>query len=223
MAFNYKQEYDRYKRYYQSIQPELQKPVNRAYTAIIFSFLAVSLFGWYAIRPTAQTIFALKREILDKTDINKRMEDKISALIEAQAAFQELEPDIPLLDQALPKTASPVEGVSQLQHLADDTHVTLTSLSVATVPLAPEASGPGRVKTTVGKLTDFSVSLSVTGSYGDLRNFLEGVLDVRRVMQIEAMSFSPRRSTEIIATQSAVPTGTQIQLDLKLKLFYLSG
>ena len=75
--FDYKKEYDRYKRYYLSMEPVLTKPVNQAYTAIIFSFLAVSLFGWYAIRPTVQTIVTLKREIADKTVLNKQMEDKI--------------------------------------------------------------------------------------------------------------------------------------------------
>src|SRR5437762_11759734 len=102
MAFNYKTEYEKYRRYYQSLTPNLDKPENRAYTAIIFSFLVVSLFGWYAIRPTMQTIFTLKREIADNTEINIQMENKISALIEAQAGYQEVEPKIPIVNQALP-------------------------------------------------------------------------------------------------------------------------
>jgi len=106
-AFNYKQEYQRYKKYYLNLVPLLQQPVSRAYTTIIFSFLAISLFGWYAIRPTMQTIFELKREIADKTDLNQKMEEKISALIEAQAVYQDIETKIPVV------TKSGVQGLAQ--------------------------------------------------------------------------------------------------------------
>jgi len=222
MAFDYKKEYQRYKRYYQSLEPAFQKPASRAYTAIIFSFLVVSLFGWYAIRPTMQTIFTLRREITDKTDIDKKMEDKISALIEAQAAYQNLEPDLPLLNQALPVNSNAVQAAAQLQGLATDTHVTITGISISTVPLTAD-TGPAGQRTAPNKLTNFPVSLSVTGAYPDVKNFIRGVLNVRRIIQIDSMLFSPIRESGTIASGSATPTGTQIKLDLKLIVFYLSS
>lgn len=222
MTFDYKNEYERYKRYYQSIEPEFQKPSNRAYTAIIFSFLVISLFGWYAIRPTMQTIFTLKREIADKTDVNKKMEDKISALIEAQAAYQEVEPDLPLIDQALSVTSDAPRAALQLQGLATDTHVAVTGISISTVPLAAQ-TGPGaQQKTAPGKLMNFPISLMVAGAYPDIKNFIQGVLNLRRIIQIDSMNFSPTRTSEAVASESATPTGTQIKIDLKLNVFYLS-
>jgi Tfp pilus assembly protein PilO len=222
MAFDYKKEYERYKRYYQSIEPELAKPATAAYTAIIFSFLAVSLFSWYAIRPTMQTIFTLKREITDKTDIDKKMEDKISALIEAQAAYQDMEPNLPIVNQALPVTSDAVRAARQLQALASDSHVTITGISISTVPLAAD-TGPGGKQNASNKLTDFPVSLTVTGAYPDIKNFIGGILNLRRIIQIDSMVFIPERASGAIATDSATPTGTQVKLDLKLKVFYLSS
>ena len=206
MAFDYKKEYERYKRYYQSIEPAFQKPANRAYTAIIFSFLVVSLFAWYAIRPTMQTIFTLKREIVDKTDIDKKMENKISALIEAQAAYQEIEPNIPLIEQALPVYSDSPRAVHQLQGLAADADVTMSDLSLAAVPIATSTAVPNTI-------TDFPISLTVTGTYPQITTFVHGILTLRRMMNIDSMLFSP--------SQSATPSGTQIKLDLKLKVFYL--
>ena len=223
MAFDYKKEYERYKRYYQSIEPEFQKPMPRAYTAIIFSFLVVSLFGWYAIRPTMQTIFTLKREIVDKTDIGKKMEDKISALIEAQAAYQDIEPNVPVIDQALPVTSDAVRAARQLQALATDTHVELTRMSISSVPLASDTGPAAQQKTPPDKLTDFPVFLTVGGAYPDVKNFIQGLLDLRRIIQIDSMVFTPIRTADVVASGSATPTGTQIKLDLKLKLFYLSS
>ncbi len=224
MAFDYKKEYNRYKRYYQSIEPTLQKPANRAYTAIIFSFLVISLFSWYAIRPTMQTIFTLKREIADKTDIDKKMEDKISALIEAQAAYQEIESNVPLLNQALPVNSNAVQAAAQLQGLAASSHVTITGISVSTVPLAAD-TGPGTstAKAAPSTLKDFPISLTVSGSYPDIKTFIGGIVNLRRIMGIESMMFLPVRISGPIASGSATPTSMQIQLDLKLKVFYLSS
>ncbi|MCX6791643.1 MAG: type 4a pilus biogenesis protein PilO [Candidatus Gottesmanbacteria bacterium] len=222
MAFDYKEEYKRYKRYYQSLEPALQKPATRAYTAIIFSFLVVSLFGWYAIRPTMQTIFTLRREIADKTDLNKKMEDKISALIEAQAAYQEVEPDLPVVDQALPETSDAVRAARDLQAIAADSRVTITTISISSLPLTNDTGQGEQQATGSDKLANFPISLSVTGAYPDIKTFTLGILNVRRIMQITSMLFSPISSTEAVASGSATPTGTQIKLDLKLKLFYLS-
>jgi Tfp pilus assembly protein PilO len=222
MAFDYKEEYKRYKRYYQSLEPAFQKPATRAYTAIIFSFLVVSLFGWYAIRPTMQTIFTLRREIADKTDLNKKMEDKISALIEAQAAYQEIEPKLPVVDQALPVTSDAVRAARYLSALASDSRVTITTMGISSLPLTAD-TGPGAKQATASDtLVNFPISLSVTGAYPDIKSFTQGILNLRRIMQITSMLFSPIYAEEPAASGSATPAGTQVKLDLKLKLFYLS-
>jgi Tfp pilus assembly protein PilO len=222
MAFDYKEEYKRYKRYYQSLEPAFQKPATRAYTAIIFSFLVVSLFGWYAIRPTMQEIFRLRREIADKTDLNKKMEDKISALIEAQAVYQQVEPHLPVIEQALPVTSDAIRAARAVQALATDSRVTITSLAISSLPLTADAEPGVKQATASDKLANFPISLSVTGAYPDIKSFTRGILNLRRIMQITSMIFSPIRETEVAASGSATPTGTGIKVDLKLKLFYLS-
>jgi len=225
MAFDYKEEFKRYKRYYQSLEPALQKPATRAYTAVIFSFLVVSLFGWYAIRPTMQEIFRLRREIADKTDLNIKMEDKISALIEAQAAYQAVEPSLPVLDQALPVTSDAVRATKDLELLAADSQVTITTITISSLPLTADTGQGVPQATASDKLANFPISLSVAGAYPDIKTFTLGILNLRRIMQITSMIFSPVRAEEAeqtAASGSATPTGTQIKLDLKLKLFYLS-
>jgi Tfp pilus assembly protein PilO len=221
MAFDYKEEYKRYTRYYLSLEPAFQKPATRAYTAIIFSFLVISLFGWYAIRPTMQTIFTLRREIADKTDLNKKMEDKISALIEAQAAYQAIGPNLPVVDQALPVTPDAVRAARYLSALASDSRVTITTIGISSLPLTADM-GPASVATASDKLANFPIVLSVTGAYPDIKSFTNGILNLRRIMQITSMLFSPLHAAETVASGSATPTSTEVKLDLKLKLFYLS-
>ena len=222
MPFDYKEEYKRYKRYYQSLEPAFQKPATRAYTAIIFSFLVVSLFGWYAIRPTMQEIFKLRREITDKTELNKKMEDKISALIEAQAVYQAIQPDLPIIDQALPETSTAVRATKDVQSLAADSRVAITSLALSSIPLTADIAPGVKQATASNKLTNFPASLSVKGSYPDIKSFTIGITNMRRIMKISSMIFSPTRDKTQTASGSATATGTQLHLDLKLEVFYLS-
>lgn len=221
--FDYKKEYDRYKRYYLSLEPILTKPANQAYTAIIFSFLAVSLFGWYAIRPTIQTIVALKREIADKTVLNKQMEDKISALIEAQATFGDVEKNLVVISQALPATSDPVAAVAQLQALAQETNVTVTALSLPSLALAPKLIG--KQQSPSPSIASFVVPISVTGTYTNVKNFLQGIDALRRIIQINSMAFAPRAARVSQSTESATieATGTMVEVDLKLTVYYMEG
>lgn len=214
--------YERYKKYYLSLAPTFKKPVNQAYTTIIFSFLAISLFGWYAIRPTMQTIFELKREIADKTDIDRKMEDKISALIEAQAIYEELQPSIPIINAALPAVPDPIRAIVQLKRLAEESQITFLNMSVPTLPLDTTSSASAGLKTTTPNISEYLISLTLAGPYPNIREFLTGVLDMRRQMQIESVALATRREASQVASGSALPTSTQVTVDLKLKLFYLT-
>lgn len=219
-AFNYKQEYERYKKYYLSLEPLFNKPANRAYTAVIFSFLAVSLFGWYAIRPTMQTIFMLKREISDKTEVDKEMEDKISALIEAQAAFENIQQSIPFLSQALPMYSDPIGALAQLRGVAADSGLQIVGVSIPPVPLqnpTPKINAPS-----VSKVASVPFLLSVRGPYPNVKQFLINIGNLRRITQITDMTFTRNDLLSQTASPSGQQqvTGTLVQVDLKLNVFY---
>lgn len=226
MAFNYKTEFQRYRKYYHSLEPLLGKPKSRAYTTIIFSFLTISLFGWYAIRPTIQTILFLQREIRDKTEINKKMEDKIAALIEAQAYYQEVEPLLPLVDQALPAIPDAVPLIMQLRNLASLSGTLITAVQLPTVPLTSQEQGPGAGKPvvkpagTASKQQLYDLSIVVRGAYSNIHTFLIGITTLRRIVSIDGFTVIPSH-TDLVGSASAIPTGRLLQLALKLKAYYL--
>lgn len=223
MPYNYRTELAKYRKYYQSLEPLASKPSSRTYTTIVFSFLAVSLFGWYAIRPTLQTILFLRREITDKTELNKKMEDKISALIEAQAYYQEIEPLLPFVDQALPVRPDAVPVVVQLRNLASISGVLITTLQIPTVPLlgtnTEETKSSSRGVAPI-KESPFSVSVTVQGIYPAVHSFLDGIVTMRRILAIDGISLAP--SAQEASSQSAVLSSRLLQLTVKMKTFYIS-
>lgn len=219
-----------FSRYAKAIEEATQKPKTIIYSTTIFSFLAISLFGWYAIRPTLQTILYLRREIKDKTDINKKMDQKITSLIEAQAEYQKIQKDIPALFQAIPSTTNVIELVSSLKNIASDSGVQISSIQIPEVPLyTAEASLPGTLqqqKTIKSKLQldkekkllEFTLSLGINGQYPNIKTFLDKNREYRRLMTIDSLAMTPQKEG-----LSASSSSSLIRLVLKLKSYYLSN
>ncbi len=225
MPYNYKTELERYRRYYQSLEPLLAKPRAQNYTAVIFSFLVISLFGLYAIRPTIQTILTLKREIQDKTEISQKMEEKIAALIEAQAAYSEVEGSLPLINQALPDSAEAIPLIIQLRNLANITGVELVAAQLPAVPLLGKEATPAaksKIPTAAnGKEQALDFSIGITGPYTSIQAFLAGIQEMRRIVTIKSLGVASDRTVPQQASGSAVTIGQQLQLTLKLTSYYL--
>lgn len=221
MAYNYKTELGKYRRYYQSLEPVLLKTKNQTYTTIVFSFLTVSLFGWYAIRPTVQTILYLKREISDKTELSKKMEEKITNLIYAQSAYEQLEPFLPNVEQALPPDPNAIPLIVQFRNLARENDVALSGVQLPATPLIGKEATRSSDKT--GGQQAFDFTISVIGDYPSLQNFLEGMRTMRRVVTIEGMSISQMRLAKATGSESAETESRLLQLTLKLKSYFLIG
>ncbi|HUD19461.1 MAG TPA: type 4a pilus biogenesis protein PilO [Patescibacteria group bacterium] len=221
MPFNYKTELKQYRKYYQSIEPIFTKPSSRGYTTVIFSFLAVSLFGWYAIRPTIQTILYLRREIADKTELNKEMEDKISALIEAQAYYQQIEPLLPVVDQALPPQPDAVPFFIQLRNVASASGVLLSTIQTPTIPLVSNSLQKGQATSPPASQPAYIVTIQVRGLYDGVKSFLTNVNNLRRVVTVDSINISPTDTTHV-SSQSALPSSRLLQASLELKTYYLT-
>ena len=221
MSYNYKTELERYRRYYQSLEPILRQPKAQTYTMVIFSFLTVSLFGLYAIRPTAQTILYLKREIRDKTEVSKKMDDKISALIEAQASYEEVTQLLPLIDQALPTSPDAISLIVQFRNLASVSGAELSSIQLASVPLlGSDATASATKNTNTPTQKKFDFSISIKGPYQALNTFLTGLREMRRIVSIDEFTVEPIQSTNI-GSESAQLTSRLLQLTLKVTSYYM--
>lgn len=203
----------RFHRYYQTLAPMLKKPKARASTTAVFSFLAISLFLWYAVRPTAQTIIYLQREIADKTKLNQQMEAKISSLIEAQATFEGIQDRLPVLDQALPENPDAVILARELRNIASVAQASISAIQIPSVPIITKESTPGAKLSAQKPLQEFPVTMVLTGSYASLKTFLESLLTLRRITGIELLALKQGGSLQR-------DTNT-LQLSIRLKSYYL--
>lgn len=216
-----KVDFAQYRRYFTTLETTVQKPKVRAYTTSILSLLSVSLFGWFAIKPTIQTILYLRREIADKQVINQQMEEKITSLIEAQAGYQKAQPSLLFLKQATPTDPELLELLLQFKHLAANVGVTIDTVQLPTAPLLGQESTQSADETQA----PLPIQLSVNGNYVAIKSFIEGLLNMRRIAMVDSMKLSKNTSSNPIQGLSAqsiidILKDPPIQLDLGLTAYY---
>lgn len=196
------------KRFYRQIEDIIVHKAPSVYTGAIFTFLSIALFGWYAIRPTLQTILFLRREIADNKVVNTQMEEKITRLIEAQAKHQSIAASLPLVDEALPQEARAIDVTYAIRTMATATGASVSGVSVGSTPLFASASAKPQAK-----VADASVSIQMTGTYPQLREFLNKAVSWRRLVTIE--------SIKILPNESGQSGGGPLQMTMKGQFHYL--
>jgi len=182
---------NQYKKYSQSVMPFIENQKTKSYSTVIFFFLVLSMFSWYAIRPTVQTILYLQREIKDKTEVNKKMDEKIAALIEANSAYENAQTLLPALSETIPSTPEALDLVSQMQRLGGEKNVTISSLQMNNVPLTT-ASVSGVSKTNQSQ-TELPILFTIEGLYPSTVEFLKELITMRRLVTIQSIILSPAR------------------------------
>ena len=195
--------YKTYSRYYKSLGPLLKKPRVRAYTMFILSFVTMSFFGVFAIKPTLQTIARLRREITDSQLVNEALEQKIIAQSQLKEEFKKIENDLSLISKALPSEPSYSFFLQDLENLAQETETTVSGVKIDRVDLTKKET-----KSSVNVSSSFTLS----GDYSACRNFLERLLNNNRLYTIDRF--------EIHSNPTEVQT---IKLDLSLDAYYFSA
>lgn len=224
MPFNYKTEIHRYKRYYQSIEGLAAKPQTRAYTTAIFSFLAVSLFGWYAIRPTIQTILFLRKEIEDNGRVNAQMEEKIGKLIEANATYQSVQENLPYIAQALPPAPEALTALGQIRNIALIRGASISGITSSTAPLlSKEQTSPNKPTSLKGipnrQVKSIQLSVVLVGTFNSLQGIIEDILSMRRIITIETLNFTPEREIEKQLAFGSIP----LKLVMRVNAHYIDS
>lgn len=173
------------------------------------TIFTVSFFSIVAIRPTFITIAKLVRELKEKREGNRQLEQKIKTLIAAREVFVNNTENISLLDQALPTNSEFPLVAYFFEQKAQSFLITIGSLNIGKIPLGQ--------KTKNNEPAMVSFSVSATGRYQDLKNFLFSLESSRRIIKIESSIFSQ----VLKKTETESETRPEISLSVSGKFFFL--
>jgi len=201
MALDWQTEYRRYQHYFLSISTLYRRKKVRVYTELVLTILTVCFFVFFAIKPTLVTVTGLIKTLSDQKLVSQKLEEKINSLNLAQSQYNLVQPDLYLLDEAIPVQPQIAVLIKQLETLGRYSGVTVDGIQLSQVNLMD--------KETVSKQESINFSIAVSGDYQSLKNFLKSISSFRRVILIDNFGFKTGKTDK-----------QSLYLSLNSKAFY---
>jgi len=174
----------------QKIQSTLQefysKPVARVSMELFLSVGAVIFFAIFAIRPTLLTISDLINEIEEKEALDQQLTQKIAALSTAQTTYLQIQDRVFLLDQAVPAQPEFLNAVGVIEKVASEQELLVSGITANEIPSEESVE----VAADDVSQTVLPISVNVTGSFIDIKAFVEELVQLRRAYVIDTITFS---------------------------------
>lgn len=167
-----------YRRYLETVQ---QKPVLRAGLYLVLSLVLIIVLIITALRPTLVTIASLLGDIKQQGSTEKRLDTKIAQLTTAQQTLSQNQDRLEILDQAIPNGDKFASWADRLSGLASQSGVQITQVSMD---------------------DKFAFSITTTGEYLQLRQFVERLENLRRLAVVNNVQLV--KTTELQMTVKGV-------------------
>src|ERR1035437_6313866 len=126
---------EQYEKYLELI-PDLKKEKAQKYITIVLTLTTAIILGLFAINPTFSTIANLQKQIDDNKFVQQKLQQKINNLSVLQQKYNNLQSDLPVVYDAVPKTTEIPLFMAEAQSIANNTSLTLTSLQTSEVSLS---------------------------------------------------------------------------------------
>lgn len=159
-----------------------------AYLYVIFSLIALSLFGIFAIGPTISTILDLNKQLEENKQALKQLEDKNAALKSLSAQYIDITSDLDLIDNAIPSSAGVAKLTRQIETLSNQNKLSVDKIDTGLMELFP-------AKNSNSPMFSFTFSISVSGGEQNINNFISDLVKMDRILSIERLTTGKKTET----------------------------
>ena len=174
-----------YSRYFTYIKPVAKLPIVKNYGPTIFTLFAITIFIFFAIKPTVETILVLQKKIDDSNQVLEKATQKVDSLSLGKKNYDSLDQNITQkISAAIPDTVSLRSLIQNLEQSAKAHEASISALQIQ--PLIVNT----KVDQALGSLSEISFTFNIEGSYA---NLIEGLQDLKRssrLISIENLSLS---------------------------------
>ena len=174
---------------YLELMPDFKQEKTQKFTTIALTIVASIILIIFAVNPTLSTISNLQKQLSDDKFVEQKLEDKINDLSILQDKYTQVQPDIPVVLDAIPKNADVVNLVAQVQSVANKTNLNLTGFQTFQVQTTP-GSILGK------KYSSFDFSVSATGDYQGMVSFMNVLVNVQRILTINNVSITKKTNLD---------------------------
>ena len=164
--------------------PYLKEERTQTFAMVVFSLIAMSFFGVFAISPTLSTIAQLRKQIDDSQFVERQLDQKIQNIQILQNLYTQLQPDLPYVTNALPTAPTIPLLIAQINKLAQQNDVQVSSLQTQAVELT-------KIQNAQTPFNAYTVTFALSGDYTHLTDFLKQYAQFERIVGIDSLALSP--------------------------------
>ncbi len=173
-----------------------EKENVRNFVELILTSLAIVIFSVFALKPTANTIIEINKEIKAKKETLSKMDIKIKNLQKAQQILSQEESSLSLLDTSLPSKPDPEIVIRQIEAASNESEVEIRSISTKNIILAGNSNvGVDRTKIPENS-SYFETSISIKGRYENLIKTIQTYENLLRILIFDQFNLQPEKDSE---------------------------
>lgn len=162
-----------------------------AYVYIVLTLFTVSFFGLFALRPAFTIIANLQKQLADDKQVYEALTQKLENLKILNTQYLQIEEELDLVYQAIPVSAQAPALLRQLERLAANAGVSITTLNTGTITAYPLSDG--------NKLYSYTFTVDVESSEANVAEFLNSLVNFNRVISFERVVTSKTESGTVKA------------------------
>ena len=174
-----------YSRYFTYIRPFTKLPIVRTYGSATFTLVVMTIFIFYAIKPTVETILVLQKKLEDSTQVLEKGNQKANNLSQGKANFEKLDPNIKAtISQAIPDTVSLKSVVQTLEQVAKTHEASVSAIQIQPLIFTTKKENQ------LGSISEVAFTFNAAGEYTKLTAILQDLKSSARLISIDSVSLS---------------------------------
>lgn len=174
-----------YSKYFTYIKPVTKLPIVKTYGSTIFTLIVVTIFIFYAIKPTVETILVLQKKLEDSSQVLEKVNQKAVNLSQGKTNLENMDPTVKSkIENTIPDTTNLKSLIQSLEQTAKVYEASISALQIQ--PLVIETVGDNRL----GKIADLGFTFNVEGKYENLISLLQELRSSVRLVSIDSLSLS---------------------------------
>ena len=186
---------EKYAPYLQKASILYKRPEIRASLEIILSVFTVTILIFAAIRPTVTNIVSLQKKIADLEIVNKKADNKIAQLFNAQNQLNTFRSSLRLFDEAVPDNFSYIDSAKRIEYLARKNNLVVSSLAFSGSTLLEKENISTGWSAKIAKSTGENtlpdqISFSVNGKPQNVIDFLREIESMDRLVELNNVTLT---------------------------------
>lgn len=187
-----------YSRYFTYIRPLIRLPIVKTYGITVFTFVVMTIFILFAIKPTIETILVLQKKLENSTEVLRNLQKKSQDLSAGRQNYENL--DSAIKDRIHSTIPDSVELKTLIQTL--ETAARTHSASISAIQIEPQVLET-KTNETVGNLSEVKFIFNVEGTYSNISSILEDIIVSNRLISVDSLLISkPAEGTGLVMSIS---------------------